>query len=138
MSDLTHIQVGDTIATHNMRSRLSAYTPHIEHQIYRVTKRTATQAEAFEIESGSSASIRVRVSDGKVIGKDYTWAISADAEMVARHEAQVGFRQRYHEAARKLIDLEHALTRRKLTTVQLEALAEAWEQVKAMGPNAAE
>lgn len=135
MSDLTHIQVGDTIATHNMRRSFAGTTPQVEHTIYRVTKRTPTQAEAAMLTG--SATIRVRVADGKVIGKEYVWAISADDEMLARHEAQIEHRQRHLVAERMLIDLEHALTRRKLTTVQLEALVEAWEQVKAMGPKVA-
>lgn len=133
--NLTHIQVGDLIATRNMRNSFQNRTPQIEHTIYRVTKRTPTQAQAQTLHG--TTTIRIRVADGKVIGKDYTWAIRADDEMLARHEAQIEHRQRHLAAERVLEDLEHALTRRKLTTVQLEALAEAWEQIKAMGPKEA-
>lgn len=134
--NLTHIQPGDLIAVPiNNTNRWDRRTPKIEHEIYRVTKRTATQAEAVRIHG--SITIRIRVADGKVIGQDYTRAIEATPELVARHKAQTEHRQRHIVAKRMLEDLERALTRSQLTTVQLEALAEAWEQVKAMGPKEA-
>lgn len=133
--NLTHIQVDDVIAVPASHANRWTRTPHIEHEIYRVTKRTATQAEAVRLHG--SLTIRVRVADGKVIGRDYTRAIEATPELVARHCDQTDLWQRHLVAERKLEDLKRALNRSQLTTVQLEALAEAWEQIKAMDPKEA-
>lgn len=133
--NLEHIKVDDVIAVPASNIRWDRRTPPVEHEIYRVTKRTATQAEAVRLHG--SITIRIRVADGKVIGQDYTRAIKATPELVARHEAQIEHRQRHLTAERALDDLEHALAHRTLTTVQLEALAEVWEQVQTMGPKVA-
>ena len=133
--NLTHIQVGYLVAVPTFHANRWTRTPQIEHEIYRVTKRTETQAQAETLTG--RATIRIRVADGKVIGENYKRAIEATPELVARHEAQIEHRKRHLVAERKLEDLEQALLRRMLTTVQLEAIAEAWEQVKAMGPKEA-
>lgn len=133
--NLTHIQPGDLIAVPASNTNRWTRTPLIEHEIYRVIKRTATQAKAIRI--NGSMTICIRVADGKVIGQDYTRAVEVTPELVARHCEQTDLRQRHLVAERALEDLEHPLIRRKLTIDQLEALAEAWEQIKDMGPKEA-
>lgn len=133
--NLTHIKVGDLIAI-PAYNRSFGSTPHVGHEIYRVIKRTATQAEAVKNELGGSG-IRIRVADGKVIGEDYIRAVEATTELIAQHKTQADIRRRHIESECKLEDLVLALTRRKLTTDQLEALAASWDQIKAIGPKEA-
>lgn len=126
---LTHIKVGDLIAI-PVSNRSFVNTPHVNHEIYRVIKRTATQAEIAKNDFRGS-SIRIRVADGKVIGgRDYIRALEATPELIAQHKAQTEIRRRHIVSTRNLEDLRLALDRRTLTTAQIEALAAAWEHIQ--------
>lgn len=130
MTDFTHLQPGDHIAVAVSGRVWPSHTPQITHRIYRVTKRTPTQAEAVNIH-GDSHSIRVRASDGKVIGEDYVRATIATPELIEQHHQQVALRDRWYATNNRLDDLTE-VNLRKLTLEQREALADAWERVKAM------
>lgn len=133
--DLTHLKPGDKIAVQN---KISGWQvgPVISQRVYRVTSTTETQAKASNINTGdtSMGSLRFRLSDGKVIGRDYTYAIEATPAMLKEHAAQVAERKRWN-AARKATDdlIGKELHQLNLTTAQLERLAAAWAEVKAMG-----
>ena len=128
---LTHIQVGDLIAETN-KERNWGDAPPITQHLYRVTKRTPTQAEAVNVHH-KHLTIRVRVSDGKIIGTDYSTAVFATPEIIAQHNAQVAALNRWREARSRLQDLEgRYLHQLRLTVEQMEVLAEAWERVKSM------
>ncbi len=136
MSNLTRIQPGDLIAASNT-ARNWGCAPSISHILYRVTKRTPTQAEAVNVHH-ERLTIRVRVSDGKIIGVDYIKAVVATPEIIAQHNAQVEARNRWIKAKRRLEDLEGTrLAQLGLTVEQMEVLADAWERVKAMGKGGA-
>ena len=106
--------------------------PKVSHALYTVSRVTATQA----IAAGSSGEIRVRVKDMKVIGVDYTSATVADKRIQAEHAAQTNELARFKAAHRQTEDLVNCqlLYQLKLSTDQLEALAAAWVQIKAMKP----
>ena len=134
MSNLARIQPGDLIAASNT-ARNWGYAPSISHILYRVTKRTPTQAEAVHVQN-ERLTIRFRVSDGKIIGQDYyRTVVFATPEIVAQHNAEVAARNRWAKARSRLEDLEDRHSR--LTVDQMEVLADAWERVKAMGKGGA-
>ena len=133
--DLRDIQPDDLIAI-PICNHSWGNTPHVGHEIFRVIKRTATQAQAVKVTSGGSV-VRIRVADGKVLGsRIYSRAKRASPELVAEVEAQSDLRRRHFIACNKLHDLDSSSMRR-LNTAQLEALADAWERVKAMTPEKA-
>lgn len=138
MSDLTNIKPGDLVAIPS-RSQTTfghKHAPEVDHVIYRVTRRTPKQAKVCKIDGVYE--IAIRVSDGYVIGENgYMVAQYATPEIVATHEAQIKLHLRYFAAKTKTEHLEKRLKLNLLTTAQLEALAEAWERIKAMGPKEA-
>lgn len=138
MTNPVNIQPGDLIAASNTARNWGGYAPSISHILYRVTKRTPTQAEAVNVHN-ERLTIRVRVSDGKIIGEDYyRRAVVATPEIIAQHNAEVAARNRWGETANRLRDLNgSSLIRLGLTVEQMEALADAWERVKAMGKGGA-
>ena len=137
MSNLTHIQPGDLIAASNTARNWGYAAPSISHILYRVTKRTPTQAEAVNVHN-ERLTIRVRVSDGKILGQDYCKVVFATPEIIAQHNAEVAARNRWGETANRLRDLVgSSLIRLGLTVEQMEVLADAWERVKAMGKGGA-
>lgn len=126
MPDLTNIQLGDKVALYIRGGAMSSY-PRVTHKIYTVVKRTATQALA----DSSGTQIRFRVSDGKLQGENYKNVILATPDLIAQVEQEEADLQRWYATSRRLDDLtEKAL--RELTLVQREALADAWERIKAM------
>ena len=136
MTNLVNIQPGDLIAASNT-ARTWGKAPAIQHLLYRVTKRTPTQAEAVNVHN-ELFKIRVRVSDGKIIGEDYyRKAVVATPEIIAQHNAEVAARNRRIKAQRRLEDLDTRMAKLGLTVEQMEVLADAWERVKAMGKGGA-
>ena len=136
MTNPVNIQPGDLIAASNT-ARNWRNAPSISHILYRVTKRTPTQAEAVNVHN-ERLTIRVRVSDGKILGQDHRKVVFATPEIVAQHNAEVAARNRWGEAANRLRDLDgSSLIRLGLTVEQMEVLADAWERVKAMGKGGA-
>lgn len=132
MNDLTRLQPGDLIAIPN-RNRDWTNKPTIRHHIYRISKRTTTQAEATNIHA-THMSVKVRVSDGKLVGQNYVYAIEATPDLMAQHNKEVAALKRHNAARDRLSDLggKH-LHQLKLSAEQMEVLADAWERVKAMG-----
>ena len=105
-----------------------------------VTRLTATQAIAEHFGPGpvySREPVRLR-HDGRLIGGGggmYAWAYRATQEDIDKVIADAHEAARYRAARERLGDLiGKELHQLKLTTGQLEHLAKAWEQVKAMAP----
>lgn len=130
MPNLTHLNIGDHIATKAKNNGLSSYRPQITRQLWKVEKKTATQmtCRAF-----GGREIRVRITDGKIIGQDYSYAEEATPEMIDTYKAQQQEFNRYITAERQLDSLiDKPAHQLKLTTAQIEALAAAWVSIKEM------
>ena len=128
MQNLSHIQVGDVLATKN-RNRYMSFVPAVNYKLWKVTKRTATQ---IVCEKGA-VELRVRASDGQIIGEKYERAIEATPEIIATTNAEIDLEDRYLKAMRACDDLvNQPLHRLNLSTKKIEALAKAWEEIKAM------
>lgn len=117
------VTVGDKIAIPaNSRSWWS--TTYV---IATVISVTAAQFRA----STNSNEFQIRRKDGKIIGKDYHYAVKATEAIIAHHEKEIETNYRTTEARKKLSDLDSKVIH-KLTLDQLEYLAESWGKVKAM------
>ena len=117
-----------TVLALNERSYAS-HCPRVTHSLWTVSRVTQTQA----IAAGERGEIRVRLEDLKVVGKDYTRAAIASEEIQAQHAAQVQELSRFRAAVKATDDLiGRELHQLKLNTKQLEALAKAWAEIKAM------
>lgn len=128
MTNKHDIRPGTVLAL-NERNPLSYY-PQVTHSLWTVSRVTPTQA----IVASQYGEIRVRLEDLKVIGKEYTRAAIASEEMQAQHAAQVQELSRFRAAVAQTDDLiDRPLHQLKLSTAQLEALAKAWTEIKAMG-----
>lgn len=128
---LTHLNVGDYVATAGEREALSSFRPQITNHIWQIQKKTATQMTCQIV--GGTREIRVRIIDGKIIGQNYRNAIEATPEIIAARNEQVRERNRYIKAESDLEDLiGKGLHLLKLNTAQIEALAEAWTKIKEM------
>lgn len=134
MSDhqnLSHLGPGDNLAIKNHQRWMGheSNEPRVAYKLLTVTRTTATLIEA----ENSGRSLKIRKADGKLVGQDYEYAIEATPELIAEHRQQVEVFNRHQSAAIQLADLygkeRHQLN---LTTEQSEALATAWESVKAM------
>lgn len=127
--DLTGTQVGDVLAM--KKDRGWGQCPSTSHTILDVTKRTETQITC--VTRGTYAIVKVRAKDGKVIGMDYRWAMIATPELLELNAAEQQRIDRYRGAYDDLNDLiDMPLHRLKLTIEQMEKLAAAWKDVKAM------
>lgn len=128
--DLTNIAIGDMLAL--AESSNGCWTPRVSHRLLIVNRVTATQVCCFN-EQGGTGEWRFRKSDGKMIGQHYTYAEIASPDLIASVMAQRAVSAR-HEKARKALDgLEGKyLHQLKLSLEQIEALAKAWAEIKAM------
>lgn len=112
-----------------------SHWPKVSQWLYTVSRLTATQAIAV----GERGELRVHLKNLRVVGKDYTHAAIATEQMQERHAAEKAELARFNAAhalvARDLIGKE--LHQLKLTTAQLEALAKAWVEIKAMATDKA-
>lgn len=127
MSNKHNIRPGTVLAL-SERNPLSHY-PKVTHSLWTVSRVTPTQA----IAASQRGEIRVRLKDLKVLGKDYTRAYIAGEKMQAENAAQVEEHARYRAAAQATYDLiGRPLHHLKLNTTQIEALARAWSEIKAM------
>lgn len=129
-TDLSHIKVGDKLAT-RFTHREYGYNPApVAYTIWEAVRLTDT---LIICSKPGGAGLRVRRTDGKVIGTDYTVALEATPELLDLHRTQLINQDRYTSARRALSDLigmqYHEL---KLSVRQLEHLAKAWAEVKAM------
>lgn len=127
MTNKHNIRPGTVLAL-NERSYASHY-PGVTHSLWTVSRVTPTQA----IAASRQGEIRVRLEDLKVVGKNYTRAAIASEEIQAEHAAQVQELSRFRAAVKATDDLiGRELHQLKLNTKQLEALAKAWAEIKAM------
>lgn len=135
-TNLAHIKPGDFLATKKLNRSRMPERPDISHEIWVVERETATQLHARNI-SSRSVSISVRKTDGKVIGENYMHAFVATSEILEEHRAQSEELARYQKANAIVNDLiGKELHQLKLNTKQLEALAKAWVEIKAMASDA--
>ena len=130
-TDLSHIKVGDKVAT-RFTHREYGYNPApVAYTIWEAVRLTDT---LITCSKPGGRELRVRRTDGKVIGADYAVALEATPELLDLHQTQLINRARYTSARLALSDLigmqYHQL---KLSARQLEHLAKAWAEVKAMG-----
>lgn len=124
------IRPGTVLALSN-RNPISHW-PQVSHALYTVSRVTATQAIAV---GKAGDEIRVRLKDLGLVGGGYTRVAVATEAMQAKHAAQVAESERFSAAYRLVADLiGRELHQLKLTTAQLEALAKAWGEIKAMAP----
>lgn len=118
-----------TVLALSERGYFTSHYPKVTHSLWTVSRVTKTQA----IAAGERGEIRVRLEDLKVVGKSYTHAAIASEEVQAQHAAQVQELWRFRAAAELTSDLiDRPLHQLKLSTAQLEALAKAWAEIKAM------
>lgn len=107
----------------------SKHVPHITHDLYTVSRLTPTQAVAV----GEAGEIRVRLNNLRVVGTAFARIAVATPEIRERNAAEKAELQRWNAACRLLADLVgKELHQLNLSTAQLEALAQAWQHVKAM------
>ena len=132
MTTTQHITPGTILAVAQDSWHHPSYLPKVSNALYTVSRVTPTQA----IAAGSNGEeIRVRIKDIGLIGKGYKRAAIADDEIQAEHAAQMNELARFRSAYRQTDDLiSRPLHQLKLSTDQLEALATAWVQIKAMKP----
>lgn len=127
--NLTHIKPGDKLAIPCRRAL--SHVPHVSHDIVPVHRITATQLVGVW---SNGSEVRVNRETGKILGGIPGRAIEATPELLAQNEAEVSENHRWHIAAINTRDLiGKDLHQLKLTTAQLERLAAAWAEVKAMG-----
>lgn len=129
MTNKHNIRPGTVLAlSQNERGLLSHY-PRVTHSLWTVSRVTPTQA----IAASQYGEIRVRLEDLKVVGKDYERAAIASEKMQAEHAAQLQELSRFRAAVKATDDLiGRELHQLKLNTEQMEALAKAWAEIKAM------
>lgn len=128
MTNSPEIRPGAVLALSD-RSNPPRHYPRVTHSLWTVSRVTPTQA----IAASQRGEIRVRLEDLKVIGEDYTRAAIASEEMQAQHADQVQELSRFRAAVAATDDLiDRPLHQLKLSTAQMEALAKAWAEIKAM------
>ena len=134
VTSLMGCDLGDKLVLPESRGWSQA--PHVEYSVLVVTKRTSTRLEA--VPDGKSArwagnTYKARLADGKVVGETYTYLSPATPEILQLVAEQRAMRDRYRTAVAAVDDLiDVPLHRLKLTVPQLEKLAQAWGEVKAM------
>lgn len=108
--------------------------PRVTHELFKVLKLTETQA-ITQSNRQLGGDVRFRLSDLKVVGENYRYVHIATQELIdeiARQHAEV---DRYNKARGALTGLiGKELHQLNLTTEQIEHLAKAWAEVKAMTP----
>lgn len=128
MTTTPDIRLGTVLAV-GERNHSIGHWPKVMHNLYTVSRLTATQAIAV----GARGEIRVHLKNLRVVGQDYTYAAIASDELQAKHAAQVAELARFRAAGALVADLiGRHLHQLNLTTAQLEALAKAWVDIKAM------
>ena len=128
MTTTPDIRPGTVLAV-GERNRGIGHWPKVTQHLYTVSRLTATQAIAV----GERGEIRVHLKNLRVVGQDYTYAGIATEALQAKHAAQVAELARFRAANALVADLiGKELHQLNLTTAQLEALAKAWVDIKAM------
>jgi len=132
MTTTPDIRPGTVLAVAERNHGISHW-PKVTQSLYTVSRLTATQAIAV----GEHGELRVHLKNLRVVGQDYTYAGIATEELQAKHAAQIAEVARYRAADALVADLiDRPMHQLKLTTEQLEALAKAWVEIKAMAPQA--
>ena len=102
--------------------------PTITHMIYEVKRATPTQVIAGNMHD-AAREIRVRISDGRILEDKplLRYAIDITPEIMAQHETEVAAYRRWKAAYKRINAVEDAITKRRLTVEQMEAIATAYE-----------
>lgn len=126
--DLTHIKSGDHLAIRQKYGVSDA-----THRLLVVERTTAEQVVCRDAD-GEAGEWRFLKSTGKQIGEQYRYAEIATPELVAEVRKAQATQARLRAARLSLDDLEGKhLHQLKLSVEQVEALAKAWTDIKAMG-----
>ena len=123
------IKPGDKVAFPKQQSSWGlSNAPKVLHTICEVERVTAAQI----VLKGSAK--RIWRKNAEVVGGPFAYAIEATPELIQQHEAEKEMLRRWNTASNQLRDLmykpHHEL---KLNVAQLEHLAKAWIEAKAMG-----
>lgn len=130
--DLTQLNVGDNLAIEETARDWSGRT-FTAYRLLVVERVAAQQVMCVNAKDGSG-DYRFRKTDGKRIGKEYSYAVPVTQELMATIESQRSLMKRQRDVREALQDLEgKCLHQLKLTLEQAEALAKAWGEIKAMG-----
>ena len=132
-TNLEDLRVDDLVAIKNHHSFLHVGCPKVDFNLFKVTHRTPKQARITRV-TAPGQEISIRLSDGKVLGESYTTVFCVTPEMAAEHKEQLQQLKRWRKAVNRLGNLYGSPHIRKLTTEQMEHLADAWEKVQAMAP----
>lgn len=130
--NLTHLKTGDKIAI--QRIGFSSHVPRVGCWILTISKITPKQIVAGH---PGKQQFRFLRETGKKVGEDYVYAVEATPEILAKHDQQLAELNRWTEAQRATFDLiDKDLHQLNLSTDQLERLAAAWAEIKAMAAKA--
>lgn len=134
---ITNTTPGYRLAVKNA-ARAWSPSPTISHLIYEVKRATPTQVIAGNMHD-ATREIRVRISDGRIIDNRPVcdFAIDITPEIMAQHETEVATYRRWNAAYKRLNAVEDAITKRKLTIEQMEAIATAYESTLPTEPEIA-
>lgn len=126
--DLTHIAPGDQIAMEN-RTRWAAHMPSLTYSVFLVERVTATQIVCKR----GKEELRFRRKDGCKVGDVFCSAFQATHEIIETHHREFKELHRWRLAVNSLDGLlDKSLSQLKLSTEQLEKLAEAWAEIQKM------
>lgn len=128
-TNLKHLKEGDKIARKLHRHFYSS-APFVEYEIRTIVRTTPTQLI-------TDKNTRVR-HDGRMIGGSFFHVFcQATPEIITQTQQQLNELARYQKAVASVDDLIGLpLHRLNLSAKQLEHLAKAWVEVKAMAPAA--
>ena len=133
-TSLEAIRVDDLVAIKNPHSFLHGGCPKVDFNLFKVTHRTTKQARITRV-TAPGQELSIRLSDGKVLGESYARVFCVTPEMAAEHKEQLQQLKRWRKAVNRLGKLYDSSPHiRKLSTEQMEYLADAWEKVQAMAP----
>lgn len=132
MSTLEAAVEGGKIAL-MVRDRGYGKTPHVNREMYVVTKVTATQLVARQ-ETGT-VERRFRRKDGMELKATHGSMFASIAEMwtpelQAEHEAQKAARERWMDVVKKADMLAGAIQGRSFTVEQMESLVRVYEDIR--------
>ena len=130
MKNLSELEIGDKVAISNKSNGFGSHVPKVDYVICTVTKTTETQAILKGYYGGD---VKIRKSDGKLFGENYTYARYADDDLLAKHSSQIAELKRWRTARDAIGDLiGKELHQLNLSTAQIEKLAQAWTDIKNM------
>lgn len=125
--NLQHIQVGEELAV-RYRNSLSP----VSHRLLIVDRLTALHVVCRDA-NGQAGEWRFLKATGKQVGEDFRYAEIATPELVASIKEQSLLGKRRREAM-AVVNSINTQSINMLSVPQLEALAKAWQDIKAMDP----